>query len=283
MKDIAGKAKILMAVLTISVVIAGCSLNIGGFGPKASYTKTLKVMAAMDRNSMLEGHTSFGDIKVSGIDTSECNIIATVRGQAPTEEEAIRLVNQVTVTMETIDGVTRIKADKPWLNYNRSIGIAYEITLPHGNSLDLAASYGSISIEDIDGNISANSSFGSVECKNIAGNMKLNTSYGKVTCEEILSEYVTAHSSFGNVNVKYAEKASADINTQLSASHGSIELALPNKFAGKVYLSTSFGSIKTDIPIEVIGKFRKDKLSGTIGDGKGSIVAESSFGAVNIK
>ena len=283
MKNVAGITKILITVLAIAVLTAGCSINFGQFGPKVSYTKTLKVMAAMDNAVALEANTSFGDMSVLGMDTNECNVIATIRGQAPTEEEAITLVNQVSVTLETVNGVMKIKADKPWLNYNRSIGIAYEITLPRRKNLNLGASYGSMSIENIGGNVKAESSFGSVECKNITGNMNVSTSYGKINCEEISSDNLAGHSSFGSVKIKYAETAAADIDVKLSASHGSIELALPNKFAGNINLSTSFGSIKTDIPIEVVGKFRKDKLTGSIGQGKGSITAQSSFGSVTIK
>jgi DUF4097 and DUF4098 domain-containing protein YvlB len=283
MKDVIGRSRLVIILLAVSVLTAGCTINFGGGGSRKKYKKTVNLQAPLAAGSTLKANTSFGNITATGSEVADCNVIATICGQAPTKEEAKEIVEQVMLTLEMSGGRMKIKADKPRLKNNRSIGITYKISLPLTSSLNFGTSYGNIKIENIEGNIDAKSSFGSINCKNVAGDIKLNTSYGNVKCGKIASKNLNIHTSFGSVKAVYLDKAGGDINAKLNTSYGSVELITPNAFAGNVDLSASYGSIKTDLPITIVGKIRKDKVTGSVGNGKGSISAHSSFGSINIK
>jgi hypothetical protein len=283
MKDVIGKSRFVITLLAVLVATAGCSINIGGIGPRAKYKKTVNLQAPLAAGSTLKANTSFGNITATGGEVSDCNVIAMICGQAPTKEEAKEIVEQVSITLETVGKTMKIKVDRPKLKNNRSIGISYKISLPLTSSLKFGTSYGNIEIEDIDGNVDARSSFGSIDCKNVAGDIKLNTSYGNVKCKGITSKNLNVHTSFGSVKIVYLDKAAGDINAKLNTSYGSVELVTPDAFAGNIDLGASFGSIKTDLPVTIVGKIRKDRVTGSVGKGKGSISAHSSFGSINIK
>jgi hypothetical protein len=282
MKDVIGRARFVITLMAVSMLAAGCSINIGG-SCREKYKKTVNLQAPLAAGSTLEADTSFGDITALGSEVVDCNVIATISAQAPTKEEAKEIVEQVTLTLEMAGGRMKIKADKPRLKNNRSIGITYKISLPQTSSLDFGTSYGDIEIEDINGNVDAKSSFGSINCTNVAGDIKLNSSYGNIKCSKITSKNLNVHSSFGSVKAVYLEGASGEINAKMNTSYGSVDLVTPDAFAGNVDLSVSFGSIKTDLPITVVGQIKKDRVRGSVGDGKGSITANSSFGSISIK
>jgi len=283
MKDVIGRSRLLITLLAVSMLSAGCSINIGNIGPRAKYKKTVNLQAPLAAGSTLKANTSFGDITVTGGEVVDCNVIATICGQAPTKEEAIEIVEQVSLALETIGKTMKIKTDKPKLKRNRSIGITYEISLPQASGLDFVTSYGDIDIEDIDGNIDAKTSFGDIYCENVTGDIKLNTSYGDVACGDIIAKNLNIHTSFGDVKAVYVDNAAGAINVKLNTSYGDVELSTPDAFAGNIDLSTSYGSIKTDLPITIVGKIKKDKVRGSVGDGKGIISAHTSFGSIKIK
>ena len=283
MKDVFSKLRLLAVVITFSIIMTGCSINIGRMCGKAEFEKVVNLQAPMDAGSKLQVSTSFGGITANGDEVVDCNVIATITVQAPTKEEAAEIGQQVTVQLQASDEGLRIKSTKPKLKNNRSIGISYKITVPKSACLDLNTSYGKVAINNITGDINARSSFGSITCKDTTGNMDLNTSYGSVDCKRIASPKLNAHSSFGSVKASYLKDAPSDIDATLNSSYGSVSLAPPEGFAGNLEMSTSYGSVSTNLPVTVVGKIKKSSLKGTVGQGTGKIVTKSNFGSVSIK
>jgi len=66
-------------------------------------------------------------------------------------------------------------------------------------------------------------------------------------------------------------------------SRGNICIKTPPGFAGQVDLSATRGSIKTDLPITVKGDFGKQRVKGTIGEGKGKLHVQTTRGSIKIK
>ena len=91
MKDVIGRARFIVTLMAISMLAAGCSFNIGG-GFKEKYKKTVNLEAPLAADSTLEANTSFGGITALGSEVVDCNVIATISGQAPTKEEAKEIV-----------------------------------------------------------------------------------------------------------------------------------------------------------------------------------------------
>ena len=69
----------------------------------------------------------------------------------------------------------------------------------------------------------------------------------------------------------------------MTSSYGNVVLAASPAFAGQVRLSTSYGSVRTARPVTMSGEIDKKNISGTIGQGTGSIHLKSGNGSIELK
>ena len=273
---------LVSCIIATVITISGCCMCWGWNG-KEKYEKTESLSAPMAGIEKLSVDTSFGEVKIRGAETADCNVTARITGNAPTAEEAKHLAEQTQIKLETDGKTLVIKADKPYLGHNRSVGIAYDITVPTKTSINCKTSYGQVELKNITGNIVAHTSFGQINADNITGKIELNTSYGEVDCEKITTDDFLAKSSFGKIDIDFTDACPADMTVKVNTSFGNIKEDIPSYFAGGVIVETSFGKIKTDLPITIKGEFGKDRFSGKIGDGSGKLDLKTSFGEVTIK
>lgn len=270
------------AVAGIIISVSGCCVCWCWKGQE-HYERTESLSAAMAGLERISVDTSFGDVKINGADTTDCSVTAKITGQAPTAEEAKQLAEQTQIKLETDGKTLVVRAEKPHVGHNRSIGIAYDITVPTKTAIKCKTSFGGIKLANIEGDIDSHTSFGGIDAEKIAGRMLLDTSYGKVDCKQITSADFTAKSSFGKIEVGFSDSCPANVSAKIETSYGEVDVDLPSTFAGQVSVETSFGKIKTDLPILVKGEFGKDRLTGTVGEGAGKLDLKTSFGNVTIK
>jgi hypothetical protein len=237
-------------------------------------------MAGIER---IKIDTSFGNVKITGADTTECNATAKINGEAPTSEEARQLAEQTKITLVTEGNILVFKVEKPILKNNRSIGVSFDVTVPTRTGIKCETSFGNVELKDITGDIDAKTSFGKIYAENITGNVQLDTSYGEVDCEKITTRYFVAKSSFGKMNIDFSDACPADIRAKIDTSFGEVDVGIPHNFAGDVAVETSFGSVKTELPITIKGDFGNTGFNGSIGQGKGRMDLKTSFGSIKIK
>ncbi len=273
---------VLALGLCLLLAISGCVIEIGNW-PRAKYEKTISLQAPLESGSTVVAKTSYGSITVVGANTADCNVVATISVQAPTEEEAAEIAEKVNIHLEPAGKTLTVRADKPHVKNNRSISISYQITVPVQTNIECASSYGSIELADTSGYVKAHTNYGSIDCDRINGQIQADTSYGSVDCREIISDELTAGSSYGNIDIEYSDLAPAKIQANVSTSYGNIDFTAPPGFTGQVELATSYGSIKTDLPIVVKGKISSKRIEGTIGEGNGKLSLKTSFGSISIR
>jgi DUF4097 and DUF4098 domain-containing protein YvlB len=239
----------------------------------------------------LKVDTSFGEVKIIGSDTTECSVAARITGSAPTKEEARQLAEDTQIKLEPEGGTLVVKVEKPQVKNNRNVGVSFDITIPTKTAIKCETSYGDVELKNISGDVAAKTSFGKIRAENISGKIRLDTSYGEVDCEQITTGDFFAKSSFGKMDIDFADACPAELKAKIETSYGQIDLHPPKSFAGDITVETSFGKIKTDLPITVKGDLGKDRLRGTIGQpalsgvegGAGSLDLKTSFGNVEIK
>ena len=268
-------------ILGLLVVFAGCGVNF--VAGQAKYEKTVRLSTPLEAGSIVIAQTSFGSIKVRGADVSDCNVTAKIRVQAPSEDEAKEIADQVEILLESDGKTLTIKVDKPKLGNNRSVGVSFDIIVPRKTQLDCSTSFGAIKFADIAGDVKGKTSYSSVDCRDVVGAIEVGTSYGNINCSGITSSDIVASSSFGNINIKCSEASDAELSAKITTSYGNIDFDGPNGFSGEVDLSTSFGAIKTDIPVTVKGSLSRDRVKGRVGDGGGKLSLKTSFGSIRIR
>ena len=65
-------------------------------------------------------------------------------------------------------------------------------------------------------------------------------------------------------------------------TNGGIKVYFPHDFSAYIDAKTTNGSIKTDFPIEVRGRFKKNRLKGEINRGGGRILMSTTNGSIRI-
>jgi DUF4097 and DUF4098 domain-containing protein YvlB len=248
--------KAISCCLCMLVLISGCDFQIGDWG-QAKYERTVQQQTSLNPGSNLLLQTSSGSIIVTGGDVTECSVIATIVGRAPSEEEAQLLAEQVKIELETVGDTLTVKAEKPPRKNRCSVSISYDITVPKQTNIECASSYGSIEISNIKGKISGKTSSGSIEAKNIEGPAaNLDTSYGSVKCRNITADNITVKSSSGNVKITNASFGECEAHTSygsivsdelkgrsIKLNSGSGSISLTASSADTTNLYTSYGRI----------------------------------------
>lgn len=245
------------------LIVTGCDFQIGNWA-RAKYERTVQKQASLDSGSTVVAHTSSGSITVTGADVADCNVVAQIRVQAPTEQEARDIGEQVKIKLEQVGQTLTVKADKPRKKRRCSIAISYDITVPKQTNVECASSYGSVKLSNILGSAKGKSSSGSISAENIQGSVDLDTSYGSVTCVNVSGDNIKLESSSGAIEARNI-KGSAELDT----SYGSI--TCEDISGGDLKLRTSSGKIKlskafcTDYDVHTsYGSIRADELTSKL-------------------
>ncbi len=272
----------LGSLLCLLIVVAGCCFNIGSCSMRAKYERTVQLSAPLSPGSSFAAQTHNGYITITGADVTDCNLTATIIGQAITEEDAKEVAEQTTIKLEPWGDKLTAKIDKPTYMINRSVTVNLEITVPNQTDLELTTHNGKIEITNITGRLNGTTHNGKVTAEQISGTTELHTHNGSVICREISGDtQLKTHN--GSIKVYYSEAAPSVCNISLITYNGGIELATPSNFAGEVEASTHNGSINTDLPITVMGKLSKRRLTGKIGAGQGKLHLSTHNGSIKIQ
>ncbi len=222
--------------LCLLLIFNGCDIQIGDWG-RAKYERTVQRQAPLAPGSTVIAQTSSGSITITGAEVTDCSVVAQIRVQAPTEEEAQEIAEQVEIKLEPVGQTLTVKAEKPPKKHRRSISISYDITVPKQTNIDCTSSYGAIELNNIDGNVKGKTSSGSISAEDIQGSAQLDTSYGSVTCRNITGDNIQLKSGSGSIR---AENIVGPVN--LNTSYGSI--TCDDISGGDIKLKTSSGNIK---------------------------------------
>jgi len=249
---------------------------------RAKYERTVQLSAPLSPGSGFAAQTHNGSITITGADVTDCNLTATIIGRAVTEEDAQKIAEQTTIKLEPLTNKLTTKIDKPTFRFNQSVSVSLDVTVPNNTDLKLTTHNGAIIITNITGRLNGTTHNGKVTAEQISGTVELQTHNGSVICREV-SGNTQLKTHNGNVKLYYSEAAPSVCNISLITYNGGIDLTAPSNFSGEVDASTHNGSIRTDLPITVVGKVSKTKLTGTIGTGQGKLHLETHNGSIKIR
>ncbi|MFQ6036448.1 MAG: DUF4097 domain-containing protein [Sedimentisphaerales bacterium] len=236
----------------------------------------------MQPGSTFTAQTHNGSITIEGMEVTDCNLTATIIARAVTEEDAKELAEQTKVTLKPSANKLTVKIDKPTFLRNRSVSVNLNVKVPNQINLELTTHNGAVKIANITGELDATTHNGRVSVTHVSGSIKLRTHNGSIMCTEISGD-AQLRTRNGNVKVYYSEAAQSVCNVSAVTHNGGIDFTAPPNFSAAVEASTHNGSIKTDLPITVIGKVSKKKLTGTIATGQGKLHLETHNGSIKIK
>jgi hypothetical protein len=240
------------------IYVSGCNDGIGGWNSSSQsrFERTIAQQIALDGVHALDVLSQSGSIPITGADVTDCNLVARVVAQAPTEEEARDLAERVEIVAQAAGTTLKIRSKEPNVSNNRWIGVSYTMTIPRRM------------------NVRCNSRFGALDVSHIEGSLR---------ATEVTASNLSAVSGNGGVRVACSAAGPADLKAQVRSSFGGVDFTAPAGFGGEVSLNANFGTVKTALPITVSGEISRNRVAGTIGDGVGKIRLESGNGSVGLR
>ncbi|MGE5297345.1 MAG: DUF4097 family beta strand repeat-containing protein [Solirubrobacterales bacterium] len=249
------KALCLFGV-SLLIAVSGCDEEFSNWSsPRAQFERTITQQIALDGSDTLDVLSKLGSITVTGADTAGCDVVAKVVAQAPTEQEAQALAEQVEIVGQAAGSTMKIRSKEPDLSNNQSIAVSYTVTIPRRMNVRCDSDFGGLDVSHIEGRLDAKSGNGAVKTQDIRGRTDLNTSFGAIECRDVagpsialhsgngaitatgLRGPVTAETSFGAISCEDV----ADGDLKLKSGNGRIEIA--NASFGVCDARSSFGVI----------------------------------------
>ena len=203
-----------------------------------------------------------------------------------------------------------------WWGNGRQLRVTFFVTVPSRYNLDLHTSGGSISVEDLEGEVLARTSGGGLDFGNIKGRVEGKTSGGSISSGEVDGE-VSGHTSGGSIHIDRARgdvdaktsggsirvdevfgsiragtsggSVTARISKQpqsdcrLTTSGGNVTVYMARDIGVNVDASTSGGRVSTDFPVTIRGEISKRSLRAKINDGGPELYLRTSGGSIALK
>jgi len=268
-------------LLCLLIAAAGCFYAEGCI-PTEKYERIVHLSAPLSAGGSFEAQTHNGYINITGADVTDCNLTATIIARADTEENAKKLAEEVKVKPIPSGNKLIVRIEKPVLVPGRYVSVSLDITVPNHTDTELTTHNGAIRIANITGQLNGTTHNGKVTAEKVSGTIKLRTHNGKIICEEVSGD-IQLETHNGGIKAFYSQNAPPICNVSMITHNGSVTLTAPPNFSAEVEASTHNGSINTDLPITVIGKVTKRKLTGTIGTGQGKLHLETHNGSIKIR
>lgn len=203
-----------------------------------------------------------------------------------------------------------------WNNIGKYLRVKYIISVPTKYNVDLYTKGGSITVEDLDGEILSKTSGGSLKFDNIRGNISgktsggsisigevvgkshvqtsggsinirhaegpvdANTSGGSITVDEVLGS-IKAHTSGGSVKAYLSKQPESDC--RLTTSGGSITVEFSEAMNLDLDAKTSGGRVYTEFKVAISGTVDKRSLRGQMNGGGPELYLRTSGGSIYLK
>jgi DUF4097 and DUF4098 domain-containing protein YvlB len=184
-------------------------------------------------------------------------------------------------------------------NQDTRVRVEYTVSIPRSLRLRAFTGNGDISVERAGADVTASSGNGSIHVGETQGRVNVSTGNGDIQIDGA-SGPVTASTGTGRVSVVTARGAvnastgTGDIDVRVKggpidgdmrfiSGTGSIHVALPSDFNGRVDATSGNGTLRSEFEISVVGRLNAQHVRGTIGKGGPLIRMSTGSGTIELK
>ncbi len=310
------KNKRIVVLISMISLIISWSLLMGAV--KGDIHKTFKVQPG----GLLTIEADIGSIEVDTEKGSEVDVKIDFDRRSGSSARLREIMNNIDVNFHHSGNDVRVilEYDRDFSNFWNSVGkylrVKFMITVPEEYNVDLHTAGGSISVDDLQGEVTSHTSGGSLYfgriagpvygktsggsitlrgCKEkvnvttsggsidigeVTGDVSAHTSGGSIKVEEVMG-IVDAHTSGGSVTAYISKQPKG--NCRLKTSGGTVTAYLARDVKLTVDAHTSGGSVHTDFPVMVRGKLDRRSLNAEINGGGPELYLRTSGGSIYIK
>ncbi|MFO7891789.1 MAG: DUF4097 family beta strand repeat-containing protein [bacterium] len=307
--------RILISISTFFLLIFGSSVT---GEVKGDIHKTFKVQ----KEGLLTIEADIGSIEINTTKDDEVDIVVDFDKRRGSSSRLRNIMKNIDVNFHHSGRDVRVDLEYDrglgnfWNSVGRYLRVKFMVTVPEEYNVDIHTSGGSISVDDLEGEVTSRTSGGSLYFGEIAGQVYGKTSGGSITlhgCKEEVkvetsggsidigevSGNVVAHTSGGSIKVEevmgaidartsggsvtaYISKQPRG-NCSLKTSGGTVTAYLARDVKVTVDAHTSGGRVHTDFPVMVRGTLNKRSLNAEINGGGPELYLRTSGGSIYIK
>lgn len=321
-----GSAVVLLLsgiLFTACIVVSGHGVDLGfnssDWSEKAERTETRDLGLASGQTLRVE--SAAGQIHVRPLSSAsgKASMRATVRALGKTQADAQELLDRATVAVAESEHGVAIRLDvRRDTNEDRARplpSVDYEIEVPADVALELESrsgsiqaeggpfraarlesSYGSVSVENVRGNVSATSKSGKVEVDHVSqgsveaksgygsvsvsdvdgGNVQLESSSGQLSIARVKADRLSAESGYGAVELREVE-TEHDVEARSKSGH----VTADSIKAARLQLKSGYGALRIK---HVRGDLVLETTSGSISvdDVQSALTAKTGYGSIDV-
>ncbi|MEJ2629231.1 MAG: hypothetical protein P8078_11820, partial [bacterium] len=226
--------KKIYVVISIFFLLFSCSLVMGSV--QGDIHKTFKV----EKGGLLTIEADIGSIEINTSGNKEVDVEIDFDRRGGSSSRLREIMKNIDVDFQHSGKDVRIDLDYDrdfgdfWNSVGRYLRVKFIVTVPQEYNVDLHTSGGSISVDDLKGEVKSHTSGGSLYFGRIAGPVYGKTSGGSITLRGCEQE-VQVTTSGGSIDIG---EVTGDVTAHTSG--GSIKVA---EVMGMVDASTSGGSV----------------------------------------
>jgi DUF4097 and DUF4098 domain-containing protein YvlB len=294
-----------MILLVAAATLAACEVNLNSEGIVSRETKTFKVSGT----PQVQLDTFDGAIEVHSWDRNEVEVEIEKRAmeQSLVDEMHVSADQQGDRVVIKVTGPKRRDFDGIQVGVHFSPTARLRVAVPRQSQLQASSGDGSISVEDISGNISLNTSDGSVRGSRLSGEIVVRSGDGSIRMDQIEGklDFETEDGSIGveakptalrvrtadgSIRVEINPESAMAADWDVQTSDGSVTLNLPSGFNGMIDAETRDGAVRAGHPgisdESRVGENREERrrtLKATLGSGGHTLKIRTGDGTIRIE
>jgi DUF4097 and DUF4098 domain-containing protein YvlB len=239
----------VFALLLLTVLSFPIALWAGGI------TKVENFSYPLTNGGKFTIHDANGTITISSSDRNQVEITATKHAESQADLDAIR------IDIKQGDGSIEVRTVYPPGEHNG--GVSYQVLVPKDlGNLTANTANGSISVENVGGDVSMHSENGALTATSLKGTFSLDTANGSIraVCTDLAGD------------------------GHLSTKNGSITLALPRSADASIEANTTVGRISSNLPATTQNKgVVGETLEAKLGAGSHHLEAKTINGSIRLE
>ena len=282
----------------------------------------IKKSFKVGQGGLLTLESDLGSIEVKAVSGNRVDVEVRFEERRGSRERIKKILEDFDVDFQQRGDDVYVKAEYKrnfrnfWDSVGRYIRVKFLVSVPRKYNVDLHTSGGSISVDDLEGEVYSQTSGGSLDFGHIVGPVTGRTSGGSITLDGCdgtadvktsggsitigkVSGNVVARTSGGGIRVDEVMgsinartsggSVSANISRQpkddcrLTTSGGSITVHMFKDIKVDVDAGTSGGRVKTDFPVTLRGEISKRSLRAQINGGGPELYLHTSGGSIYLR
>ncbi|MGE0444038.1 MAG: DUF4097 domain-containing protein, partial [Vicinamibacterales bacterium] len=257
----------LALVLLAAPLLAGCDVRVGDNGldfdiAANSARDEWRRTYTLPEGARFEIANGNGGIEVTQGSGREVEVVALRQVRGDSEEEARAFLAALEMEEQVASDRVRLEAQVPnQQNSRRNVTIRYTVRVPSGLNLSFVTGNGGVDVENVTGNVVAETTNGGITAEDITGSFK-------------------ATAVNGGIRV---EMASVTGDLEMSVTNGGVRLELPSATKATLDASCVNGGIDVDDELGLqAGENTRRRVTGTLNGGGPRITASTVNGGIEI-